>query len=210
MKKLLLFLIALPLLFLSACEEDDPEPTQKIVQANGLTDDINALVPADLLEEMEDMGMPINRGNFPPDVSGTYLGSKIIMINTNEVENPYPIGFKFPDFKFEFFEFNKFDLTLKMSYINSFERGTAIGYIVGEGNKFSVFAQTVSELESQEAYFLYVLSGEVSSDGIVDFHFANFMLDNQDDPNDVWIENGEGRVSYDQDGLSEPIDPLDI
>ena len=196
------------ILFIAACRKDKvPEPFQKKVEENGLTDDINDLVPPEVLEEMENLGMPVNRGGTPPALNGVYLGSKFILKNSN-IATDF-IGFRYPDFKVQFSNFNQFNLSVQLDYTNKFEKGTGLGaFIVGSGDKFSVFAEVISKKETEEASFAYVLSGSVVNDTIKDLHVDNFMLDNYGNPEEVWINNGQGRILYDQDGDSEPISSL--
>ncbi len=45
----------------------------------------------------------------------------------------------------------------------------------------------------------------LTSTGINNLYFANFMLDNNGN-NSIWIKDGEGRVLYDSDGVSEIVE----
>lgn len=204
---LLILLMALSLVFLGCKKDEEPEPVQKAVEDNGLTKDINELVPPYIIDEMEGLGMPINRGGTPPALVGIYRASRFILKNSN-IGDDF-IGFAYPDFRVQFADFNKFNLSVQLDYINGFESGSGLGaFIVGSGNKFSVFAEVVSVKEFEESSFAYVISGSVLNDTIRDMHVANFMLDNNGNPTEIWIDNGEGRVLYDKDGDSEPIPSL--
>ena len=46
------------------------------------------------------------------------------------------------------------------------------------------------------------MSGKVTEGGIMDYEFINLMLDDNGDPQDVWIENNTGRLLIDSDGFS--------
>ncbi|MEQ8359239.1 MAG: hypothetical protein RH860_07100 [Cytophagales bacterium] len=200
-------LLCLTFISISCKKDKDPEPVQKTVEDNGLTKDINDLVPADVLAEMENLGMPINRGGTPPPLNGIFLGSKFILKNSNIPEDF--IGYRYPDFKVQFTAFNQYNLSVQLDYVNKFESGSGLGaFIVGKGDAFSVFAEVESEKEFENATFAYVISGSIVNDTIRDMHVANFMLDNNDNPNLIWIENGEGRILYDKDGDSERIESL--
>ena len=72
----------------------------------------------------------------------------------------------------------------------------------------SLISPLISLLETEEAQFAYVISGSIESDTIRDLHVANFMLNNYGNPNGIWIKEGQGRILYDKDGDSEPIDSL--
>jgi hypothetical protein len=187
----------------SCKKDDDPEPQQVQVEANGLTKDINDLVPVGVLTQMEDMGMPINRGGTPPNISGIYRASKFILKESN-IESDF-IGIKAPDFRVQFSNFNKFALRINVDYINGGEVGSGLGgFIVGSENDFSIFAQVTSKLENTESSFAYVISGTLSNDTILNLHVANFMLDDFGDPENVWIEIGQGRIYHDSDSVTVP------
>ncbi len=199
--------IAFSILFISCKSDDEPAPVQKTVESNGLTKDINDLVPPEILAEMDSLGMPINGGGTPPFLNGVYLGSKFILDSSN-IAGDF-IGFAYPDFKVQFAGFDPFNLAVQMNYVNGFESGSGLqAFIVGTENKFSVFAEVIAEKEFEEASFAYVVSGSIVNDTIRDLFVANFMLDNKGNPNTIWIENGEGRILKDKDGYSEPIESL--
>lgn len=205
--KTLILLIAITVFISCRKGDEEPAPIQKTVEDNGLTKDINELVPPEILAEMEALGMPVNRGGTPPSLDGIYLGSKFILKNSN-IETDF-IGFRYPDFKVKFSSFNKFDLSVQLDYTNRFEEGTGLGaFIVGSGNDFSVFAEVISLKETEEASFAYVISGSIESDTVRNLHVANFMLDNYGNPNGIWIQDGYGRILHDKDGDSEPIESL--
>lgn len=187
---------------ISGCKKNEGDSF--IVEENGLTKDINDFVPQSVLDEMEDMGMPINEGVNPPNIQFRYLASPFILFNSNRSSDV--IGKKYGDYYIQFSEQNNNTLTVKMASANAGQESEGIGgFIVGDDNRFSVFAKVNSELKGEKAVLLNMISGKVGSDGITDFYFANFMLDDNGDPGDVWIEVGDGRILYDSDGFSEKI-----
>lgn len=192
----LMFLVAV-LVTIIGCKKDDPI-------SNGLSDDINALVPASILEEMENLGMPINPGSNPPIIEGDYFGSPIVLRNSN-VSGDQP-GDVFSNLELLLSEQNNEDLTIKASYQNSVVSGGGTGsFISGEGNSFSVFVETTSFYLTSSAKLVYVFSGTLGNGGIEDLYISNFMIDNNGNSLGVWLENGKGRVLYDQDGFSEEL-----
>ncbi len=191
-------------MFTTSCKDAGP-----VVEENGLTKDINDIVPQSIIDEMESLDMPIYTGANPPNIGlGTtgksYLASPFILVSSN-ITNDTP-GRQFGDYYFKLYDQNSDDLTIKLTYSNSGEEGTGLGgYIVGDNNKFSVFAEVNSTYLGSEAVLIHVISGTWTSSGIKDLYFANFMLDNKGNAEGYWIEDGEGRVIYDSDGLSETI-----
>ena len=78
-------------------------------------------------------------------------------------------------------------------------------FTVGNNNKFTIFVdiQNVKEGTTSKADLVYVISGEYSAEGISNLYYANFMLNDYGDVNNIYIGNGQGRVIHDADGLSE-------
>jgi len=205
MKKYILTLSVIGLLvFLAGC-------TKKIDE-NGLTRAINKIVPDSVLMAMIDQGMPINGGNEPPEIEGTYIATPFELVSSSVPDDPEE--HLFPDFIVTFKNFNKRKLTLELDYENGPETGTGLAsLIVGEGNKFSMFCEIKStQFLVFKAEAIMVLSGTLTETGIENFYLANFMVDNHgntvplgiiDEDLGVWIPNNTGRVIYDSDGFTE-------
>jgi hypothetical protein len=174
---------------------------------NGLTPDINSFLPDSVLTEMQSLGMVINTGNRPPKFEGDeYIVAPFELKNSNIPSDV--IGRTFANLYIKFYEFDKKNLTVKVDYVNGPEYGTALGsYVVGTGDNFSVFVEmTASISASDSAKLTMVFSGTLKSDGIEDFYYANFMLNNYGNVSGYWIENGQGRIAFDSDGISEISD----
>jgi uncharacterized protein (TIGR02145 family) len=190
------------------CILGEPEisSTQYEIDANGLTSDINNLVPQSIIDAMKKMGMPIYTGVNPPLVGGslksTYFVSQLILKSTN-TPNDYSPGQRFKDMLATFYDQDNTTLTLKYDY-SSGETGTGCGaFIMGSDSKFTVFAKTISEEGGTTAIVVHVISGTLTSNSIKDLYYANFMVDNKGNTNGYWTDNGQGRVFYDLDGISE-------
>ncbi|MBN2663864.1 MAG: hypothetical protein JXR68_09465 [Bacteroidales bacterium] len=178
----------------------------KKVDEYGLTKEINNIIPDEILTSMLDMGMPLNGGNEPPEIIGTYFVSPFILDSSNVPDDVS--GKLFADFVVTFYDFNPRKLTVKIDYDNGIETGTGVGsFIVGEGNKFSVFCEIkATQLVLFKAEATMIFTGTLTDNGIEDFWYANFMVDNHGNEQGLWIENGEGRIIYDSDGFSERTD----
>lgn len=196
--------------FFSSCmvAEHDVVP-QCEIQANGLSRAINDLVPEEILAKMVALGMPINTGGVPPKIDGNqYKGSPMILKATNIVGES--TGRQIKDFFVTFSEQNNNSLTVKIDFTTGTESGTGVGsYMAGNGNNFTIFSQVdvedVKQVQGVKSKTVMVISGKWTSTGIEDLHTSVFMLDDKGDPNDVWIEVGEGRIFYDRDGFSEKL-----
>jgi len=201
MKKLSVYgaLIIISISFIGCDKENTPLSTDE----NGLTKNITDLVPQDIIDQMDSLGMPIYGGANPPILEGTYLGSPFVLVSSNRFgDTP---GFLFQNYKVTFSKQKNDDLTIMVDYDNGVEIGNGIGsFIVGEDDNFSVFVEVNStHTGGTSARLIHVVTGKLGDNGIEDMYFANFMIDNFGNPQGVWIENGEGRVVFDEDGFSE-------
>ncbi len=206
MKMYLFLLISIILIFyfMFGCSEKSKDPTSPI-EDNGLTREINEMVPDSLIDAIDSLGMPIHRGGNPPTVNGSYLCKQFKLINSNRESDV--IGSIYPDYYVKFYEQNNEKLTISLDYKNGPEDGAGIGgFIVGDNGKFSVFSRLTVVVYGDTAYILNLISGQLKDEGIQDFHLAIFMLDNLGNPNGYYIDNGDGRVFKDDDGLSEEIE----
>ncbi|MBE3085139.1 MAG: hypothetical protein IMZ64_02850 [Bacteroidetes bacterium] len=183
--------------------------------ANGLTADINNLVPQSIIDELKRLGMPINTGVTPPTLNGIYNITQFVLKSSNIV-NDWAIGSRFNDWHVKFSLQDNSRLTLRVDYASiDYTSGTATStgygvasFIVGTGNTFTVFVKVLDTRSSGEtADLVYVLSGNVGANSINNFYYANFMLDNHGYTS-VYMANSNGRVLYDLDGVSEKITSL--
>jgi len=199
--QLLTIALILSALFVG-CKKDKKEESK--VQENGLTQEINNLIPDSIITAMVNLGMPINRGETPPDIAASFLASPFIL-KASTILSDVP-GYQFSDYTVTFYEQNNDNLSVKVDYLNGPESGTGLGgFIVGANNSFSVFAEVNSTYSGKNATLVHVISGTLTATGIQNLYFANFMLNNNGNPGGIWIEEGDGRVIYDSDGFSEKV-----
>ena len=127
----------IPLTF-TACDEKEKEGK---LDKNGLTADINDLVPQSVLDEMDDLGMPIFEGDAPPSLAGTYLASPFELKASNRPSDV--VGYEFSDYYVTFYNQDNDDLSIDVDYVNGPESGHGIGgVIVGEDYSFSVLQRS--------------------------------------------------------------------
>ena len=176
---------------------------------SGLSEDINNLIPDNILEAMGDIGIEINGGKNPPNIEGTYFVDTLLLVKTTagditEQWNKY-VTFSGQD---------NTTLTINADYTmqtdNGFGPMSSKGpgsYIVGEGNKFTVVVDGTREQGGFNAKTVEIFSGEISDAGIINYHWAVMMVDNSGNPLGVWIQNSTGYTKKDGDGLSERVNP---
>jgi len=203
-----IFIIALGIAIASfySCSEKSAAGTG-LLDPNGLSKEINNIVPDSLLDKIKALGMPVNTGDAPPDIVGSYLIAPFILDSTN-IGGDWPVGTAFADYHVNFTDQNNNELSVNIDYANGGELGNGIGsFIVGDASNFSVFSRITSHNPAQtdSAYVLFLFSGSKQADGLHNMYVAILMLDDLGDPSGYFIENGQGRIFYDQDELSEPI-----
>ncbi|MDR1153952.1 MAG: DUF5018 domain-containing protein [Bacteroidales bacterium] len=171
----------------------------------GLTEEIQDLVPQEIIQTMRDLGLPVYGGNTPPLIEGTYKLQPVVLIGTNIAYDV--IGKEYAPAYLTFSEQNNGNLTLKADQTQGGSVATGTGaFIVGEGNRFSVFIYFINTSAGITFKSVEVCSGTVSPAGIIDCKLATFMVDDGGDPENDLIENGDGRVFWDSDGLSERVE----
>ena len=198
MRKILTLSIAALFLFMvSGCEDDDNDQ----ILDDGLTREIHELVPAEILETSEGLGMPVYGGGQPPSIENIFECEPLEMIGTN-VPNDSPVGTVFATLRARFYNQNNDKYTISVDYTSGGEEGTGLGgFVVGDDDYFTVFAELDASRGDAPAELVLMFSGKLVSDGIENLHVANFMLDNHGNE-DYWIPDGTGRVFHDADGHS--------
>lgn len=172
------------------------------VEENGLTREINEIVPDTLLARMIEMGMQIHRGPEPPSIEGVFHISPLMLLESNVPGDPST--HQFPDYHLQFTDQDNHALTVTTDYVHGPSTGVGLGtFIVGSEDAFSVFANITLVHQADTARVLEVYSGTMTAEGIEDFYVANFMLDNGG--HRQFIPNGTGRVAFDEDGFSPRI-----
>ena len=207
MKKIIFNSVAVVFIFsfiLVGCKKDEKKEEEKKVEQNGLTKEINQRIPDSIINIMVNMGMPIHRGGSPANITGTYMARPFILRASN-VPNDR-VGMQFYDYKVTFHTQDSDKLTVKLDYVNGSETATGMSsYIVGTDNAFSVFSEVKTSYLGDSAAVVIVISGKLMDDGVHDLYFSNFMINNYGNPNNTMLANGQGRVIYDSDSLSEKV-----
>jgi hypothetical protein len=193
-----IYLVLVICLSFQGCTKDDGT----ILESNGLTKDINDLVPPSTLNTIESLGMYINTGDAPPLIENIYQITPNILLSSN-LSGDTP-GYKYADVKIRFYQQDNATLTVKIET----KQGTGTsqlldGHLVGSGSFFTVFAEYVT---ADSISLLRVYSGSIVSGGIEGWQDALNMLDNNNKPG--VIANGTTRIFYDQDGFSTVISSM--
>jgi len=167
-----------------------------------LSEDITEVISEDIFNEIIDLNMPLNGGVTPPNIEGKYFVSPFILKSSNIPEDQ--AGREFIDYTYSFSQQNMENNSIIVSQASSdglIANGLG-SYISGSDKSFTIFTELeINEANGSKAITAEVISGEISTEGIVNFHKTIIMLDNYGD-DDTYIENGQGRTCIDSDGLS--------
>ena len=206
LQTILFFTLVTMMIF--SCKKDEESETK--VDKNGLTKNITNFVPDSIIQKMKDLGMPIYGGDNPPLLMEKGQELKFFINNFTLVNSNVPEDFPnrlFINYITKLKNQNNAQLTLDFEMVDEGLTDISKGrgsYIVGDNNKFSIFVDIHNVLNTtSQADLVYVISGEKSDNGILNLYYANFMLNNYGDSTKVYIKNGQGRVIYDADGISE-------
>jgi len=163
-------------------------------------------IPSDVLKAIEDNGQIIYNGYTPPKIEGKYLISPLVLVSSNFDELALP-GYLLPDYIVEFYDFDPNNLTIRVNTEHAGNKGIGFGgFVSGQSNDFTVYVK----VESTDSYGHKVLitevySGTLEAGNIRNLQLSAFMVDDRGDPNGEYIENGQGRLAKDNDGISEKI-----
>ncbi|MFB6318374.1 hypothetical protein [Saccharicrinis sp. FJH54] len=187
---------------------------KKTDDSKGFSDDIKNFVPDSTIQSLRDMGMSINEGKNPPDIEGYYLVKPMVMKASSVPGETQSEASVWYDQRYHVYNQNNDALTVDVEIdgldaggnvrSHSLGKGT---FISGNDDYFSTF--TIQEGEeyfnTDTAYYkwLEVVSGMITEDGIRKYQMALLMLDDYDDPYDIYIPVNTGRVFVDGDSLAE-------
>jgi hypothetical protein len=188
----------------AACKDEADDALWEM-EENGLTRGINSIISPEALKEFEDMGMPVHRGGNPPmNIMGSYVSSPDVCVATNINDNTRP-GNVFNDFYLIFSEQNNAKMSIKVERVQIATGDGTGSYIVGDGNKFTVFSRMKKDNGKGHKYkTVDIFSGTITDEGIKDFYHSNLMIEGGGEGG--LIKNGQGRVAYDSDGMAERIE----
>jgi hypothetical protein len=157
-------------------------------------------ISSDQLRQLQSMGMTINQGMDPPDVTGSYVCDSLVRTGGNI---PGDTANTFADLYLQLAS-QLADNSLVVSYDQPpYESGSGLGaFISGSGNKFTIYAQIDGVSGSVDFKDAMVFSGTMTSSGIEDFVYALLLTEKSPDPYQELIEVGQGRVITEDDGLA--------
>ena len=163
---------------------------------------VNRTIPGHVIsDEMLDTirtYMPVNEGQTPPDIAGSYLVTPFELVYSTDV-----------------FEGEFHDLTWHADPVNSWNhttyterQGTAEGigheaYVIGSDDRFTLYTidSAADPVAGWQCRMVTLISGVKRESEITDLHYAILMLDKRDEA-DILIAPDSYRIFADGDGHS--------
>jgi hypothetical protein len=158
-------------------------------------------ISKDQLDVLTSLGMPINKGMFPPDVTGSYYCDSLVLKDSN-ISGDDPGYDTYLNMEIQFYD--QGDGTVFVSYNQSdVEIGSGLGsYISGFGKDFTVYAEIDGNYSGVDFKDAMVFSGTMTAGGIADFTYALLLTWKDYDPTPYLIDVGDARVIEEYDGLA--------
>ncbi|MBQ3740238.1 MAG: hypothetical protein IKZ52_01785 [Bacteroidales bacterium] len=164
----------------------------------------DAVIPQEIREQFEQY-MPIYDGITPPNIEGEYLCQPDRLVFTSDYG--FEVGHVFSPVYFKFANQTASGMAIYRERQGSSVSDASEVYVVGQGNNFTAYF--ISNVEHRDDYgnitatakLSEIVSGTVTSDGIVNYRNAFIMLDKYD-PDHELMDVNEYRVFEDGDGLA--------
>jgi hypothetical protein len=141
---------------------------------------------AETMQQLKSEGLPINEGNDPPTVNGTYLMSPLTIVSSNagaeeEMKNMTGLVVKFSSQADGQLDFDYYFIADGMA---DYANGESKALIQGNGSKFSICAPW------KDSFF--IISGDISNGTVSDMHCAIASHDDTDNPLQYAIIKDDG------------------
>jgi hypothetical protein len=204
MKPLKFILSALLVFTFFACSSDDDSSPKMEEDVQQLVENF---VTPELIATLQELGFTFRDGLDSPDLSGLYLFENHALEASN-IPDDVAQGTLFSPNTFGFSNLNANTRTFSFTGVDG--TGSSFGdvtdtFFSGSGNNFSAYVKlsVTTGINGSNAIILLAISGTITDEGIVNAEDALIMLDDNGDENEVLIENGDGRLLIDVDGIAE-------
>ena len=166
--------------------------------SEGISAEILESIPKEFLATVElDLYVDLFRGDTPPDITGAYHFDPVFLSRTT-IPDDFTPGTQWPSSYLRFMAQDMDTNTVNYEQLESNPDGPdgrqagENAYVIGEDDRFSVIARENVEIDGEfGATVLFVFSGRIAAEGIVDLRTAVVMIENTDPHDD--FPAGTGR-----------------
>lgn len=195
--KLSFAVLALAFLLTGCKKEEKIAPTDQQILENKIQD----IIPQQYLDTLKILGLTIHSSTTPPNVEGVYDISPTKLRSTNRPQDI--VGSTGFNSKMKLFEQSPDDFSIRLlGKMFLSENDTSIATAIsGSGNNFTVYGKVKSVFGENSAIIAIILSATKDGDALRNVEFGIINIDNSNGGN-VFIEEGQGRVWFDSDFIS--------
>jgi hypothetical protein len=166
------------------------------------TSKISDMITNEQIDQLKEDGLDIFEGSNPPNVEGSYLADSQYCIYSSDGDSEWYTY----DYYYNFTNQSGDTLTLAYNGGDSSDVSEGdIGYIMGEGQNFSVFVESNGTYEEISYTTVTVYSGTLDTDGIHDFEMGFILTKKSDDPYGYMMDVGDDRIFIEDDYLAEAV-----
>lgn len=191
------------IILMASCGKDDKQVSNEEI----LTQKIKDIIPQKYLDTLKKLGLNINFGTQPPQIGGAYA-IQYHTLDTSNFNDNFKPGHHFSDAIVRFYDQSSSDYGIKLIGANFLrERDTSIATAIsGQGNNFTVYGKVKSTVSSGKyAIVAIIISGTKDGDNIRNFRMGLINIDNSQGGSGNFIDEGQGRVTFDSDLISEIV-----
>jgi hypothetical protein len=167
-------------------------------------EEVNDFINVDVLNVLQEKGLTIHKGIYPPDMTGSYLGNSL----TN-----YETGNKYINYIYKFLNqtaSNEVEVIVNSVSGDIVDIGSGIGSFISGNNKgFSIYSE-VNQTVTEGDHKVYIKSANIysglkNSTGISDFQNGFIILEKQNDIYNNYMNVGEVRIIFESDNFLEKV-----
>ena len=171
--------------FTAGCKKNEVDPTV------GFSAAVQNVAPQATIDALRKLGMTINEGTAPPNVTGIFIESPTVLFATFTGDTKKK-GDKFTDYTYKFYESSTDNSSVKVSFKSS-AGGSATGLgsvVAGNGNKFTIFSELTT---SSGDVVINIISGEITTSGVKNWQ-DSYVLKTEVEKTRIF-EDGDGLAS---------------
>ncbi|GHB71673.1 hypothetical protein [Persicitalea jodogahamensis] len=182
---------------------------QNKVEPNQFSEKVLDIASQKIIDDLRAQGMTINAGTEEPLVKGVFQTNSLVFVKDWAASTPSRVGTKAAETKLQVVSFDTFDSTDHEAVDLYFKQATSSGFalwkgkVSGSGNKFTAFTEDLVQYSGLTSVMLVIaISGEVTSEGIKDYQFAQYVKEIRNDPNKLFSV-GSTVILKEEDGFAE-------
>ena len=184
-----------------SCSKDEASPEPQDIPQGSL-EELRSFYTDEFVDAMVAIDFNINTGNTPPNIEGSFLISPVFL-SESTVEGDTLVGTLLADYLLTFSNQDNENLTIDFKGFQAAQEDNGSGsFVTGSNGAFAVYAKTTTQALSSTAQTAIAISGVLTADGIENIQLFGAMLDDNGDPQDIFITNNTGRLLIDNDGLA--------